>query len=328
MRLNAKKVIQILLLNILLFSCNKDEISLNYSVETISSNPEINFHQLFFINESTGFLVGGHRWNSGTIYKTVDGGFSWNLNLNTDQSLYAINFLNDSVGFACGESLILLKTFDQGVSWEEYNFPYYPDELYTVPFKKIEFVNDTIVYLVGGMYFDRGLIAKSSNGGSWWNWDLFDYELSSSHLFNSDYGIFSGYGHFVVTQDGAQSFEVVDFDDDFFTSIYFLDAQTGYACGYDGGVYKTNNAGNQWEVLINANNLWTKRVHLNDIHMLNADKGIAVGNNGVVVVTYDGGNNWKNFDIKEGLDCNSIYHIGNDKLKICCSEGKIIQVEI
>lgn len=115
------------------------------------------------MNENTGFIVGGQRGKSGEIYKTTDGGNSWDLNFYTDRSLYAINFLNDSVGFACGESLTLLKTRDQGEAWEDFQFPYYPDSLYRVPIKKIDFVNDTTVYLTGGMYVDRGLIAKSSN---------------------------------------------------------------------------------------------------------------------------------------------------------------------
>lgn len=307
-------------------SCSKEEIELDYSIETIVSNSELNFHQIVFINENVGFVVGGQRGQSGSIYRTSDGGQSWDLSFYTDRSLYTINFLNETTGFAGGEQLILLKTFDQGVNWEEYNFPYYPDELYTVPFKKIEFVNDTIVYLVGGMYFDRGLIARSKNGGLWWNYDFFDYEITSSHFFDHEYGILSGYGHFTVTRDGTESFEVMDFDDDFFTSIYFLDEKSGFACGYDGGIYKTNNSGDQWEALINANNLWKKRVHLNDIKMLSADKGIAVGNNGVIMVTYDGGNNWENVNINEGLKCNSIYHFGNGKIMISCNEGKIVKL--
>lgn len=328
MKLFANIVFQVLILIPGFIGCNKDEVEINYSIETISANPQIYFNQIFFLNENNGFIVGGQRGKSGEIYKTTDGGNSWDLNFYTNRSLYAINFLNDSVGFAGGESLTLLKTWDQGETWEDFQFPYYPDSLYRVPFKKIEFVNDTTVYLTGGMYFDRGLIAKSSNQGSWWNWYLFDYELSSSHFFKLNDGIFSGYGHFIVTRDGASSFEVIDFDDDFFTAVYFLNDEIGFACGYDGGVYKTYNAGNQWEVLIGSNNLWKKRVHLNDILMLNADKGIVVGNNGVISLTYDGGNSWKKLNIHEELDCFSIYHLGNGELMISCSQGKIIKLTI
>ena len=328
MGFQIKILYQILLFNILFLSCSKENIDVNYSIETISSNPEINFNQSFFLNETTGFIVGGQRGKSGEIYKTTNRGQSWDLNFYTDRSLYAINFSNDSIGYACGESLILLKTFDQGASWVDYQFPYYPNYLFDAPIKKIDFVNEKTIYLTGGWYFDRGLIAKSSNRGEWWDWDFFDYELSSSHFFNADYGIFSGYGHFVVTRDGADSFEVVDFNGDFFTSICFLDEDVGFASGYDGGIYKTENAGTNWEVLINSNNLWKQRVHLNDILMVNADKGIVVGNGGVISLTYDGGSTWKNLSINEDLDCYSIYHFGNGGLLICCSEGKVIKVNI
>lgn len=320
------QIVQIIFLAILLVSCNREEIELDYSIDIISSDPGTNFHQIIFVDENTGFVVGGQRGQSGSIYKTSDGGQTWDLSFYTDRSLYSINFLIETTGFVGGESLTLLKTFDQGDSWEEYFFPYYPDELYTVPIKKFEFVNDTIVYLVGGMYFDRGLIARSNNGGLWWNYDFFDYEITSSHFFKYDYGILSGYGHFVVTRDGNETFEVMDFDDDFFTSLYFVNEKLGFACGYDGGIYKTIDEGKQWEVLLKANKPWKNRLHLNDIKMLNANKGIVVGNNGVILVTYDGGNSWKNVNLNEDLKCNSIFDLGNGEIMISCNEGKIVKL--
>ena len=328
MRLFAKKLVQLTLLIIVFISCNKDEINLNYTVEIITPNSETNFHQIFFLNEFTGFVVGGQRGNFGLIYKTIDGGQSWDLNYSADQSLFAINFLNDSVGYASGESLTLLKTFNMGISWEDYQFPYYPDYLYDVPFKKIDFVNDTIIYLTGGMYFDRGLIAKSSNRGSWWDWDFFDFELSYSHFFRHDYGIFCGYGHFMVTEDGANSFEVMDFNGDFFTSMYFLNDEVGFASGYDGGIYTTSNSGNNWEILASSNKLWKQQIHLNDIYFINSQKGVVVGNNGIVIITYDGGNTWQKVNINEDFDCYSIYHFGNGVAWITCSEGKILKINI
>ncbi len=328
MRLHIKIWFQFILFSAVFLSCSKEKIDLNYTVEIISPSTEVNFQQLLFLNKHIGFIVGGQGGESGSIYKTIDGGKSWELNLNTDKSLYAINFLNDSVGYACGENLIVLKTYDQGGSWEDYQFPYYPGYLYQVPLKKIEFVDEKIIYLTGGMYFDRGLLVKSSNGGTWWDWDFFDYELSSSHFFSPDYGILSGYGHFTVTRDGADSFEVMDFNGDFFTAIYFLDEEVGFASGYDGGIYKTTTAGNNWEVLIKSNSLLKQRVHLNDLCMVNSDKGIVVGNNGIICMTYDGGNSWKKLNIEEKLDCYSIYHVENGEVLITCSEGRIIKINI
>lgn len=324
----AINILLLSLISLFLLSCSKDEINLNYSIETISSNTEASLHEVFFLNTTTGFLVAGQLGESGSIYKTIDGGQSWDLNFSTDRSLYAINFLNDSVGYAVGERLILLKTFDQGVSWEDYQFPYYPNYLYDAPFKKIDFVDDMTVYLTGGMYFDRGLIAKSANGGTWWDWDFFNFELSSAHVFKSDYAIFCGYGHFTVTMDGADSFEIMDFNGDFFTSMYFLDDEVGFASGYDGGIYKTNNSGTNWEIMASSNKLWKQRLHLNDILMVNPEKGIAAGNNGIIVITYDGGNNWQHYEIEEELDFYSIYHLGNGKLWISCSEGKMLKINI
>ncbi len=328
MRLPVKILIQLTISGILFLSCNKDETDLNYVIEKITPNSETNFHQIYFINELTGFIVGGRRGSFGLIYKTIDGGQNWDLNYSADESLFAINFLNDSAGYACGGGLILLKTFDQGTTWEDYHFPYYPNYLYDVPFKKIDFVNDTTVYLTGGMYFDRGLIAKSSNRGQWWDWDFFDFELSSSYFFSHDYGIFCGYGHIATTLDGAATFEIMDFNGDFFTSMYFLDDESGFASGYNGGIYSTGNSGNNWEILVNSNKLCKKRIHLNDIFMVNSEKGIAVGNSGVMILTCDGGNNWQKVNINEDLDFYSVYNRGNGELWITCSEGKILKISI
>lgn len=322
------KILLLSLISLFLLSCNKDELETDYKIETITFDSETDFHQIYFIDDLTGFIVGGQRGELGSIYKTTDGGQSWDFNYSTNESLYAVSFLNDSIGYACGESLILLKTFDQGNNWENYQFPYYPNYLYDAPFKKIDIVNDTTIYLTGGWYFDRGLIAKSSNGGNWWDWDYFDYELSSSHFFSHNHGIFAGYGHFTVTEDGADSFEIMDFNGDFFTSLYFLDAEVGFASGYDGGIYKSSNSGKNWEEIANSNKFWKQRKHLNDILMVNSQNGIAVGNNGAIILTFDGGNNWEEYKISEELNFNSIYHSGNGQISITCSEGKILKINI
>jgi len=324
----AIKILLLSVVSLLLLSCNKDELGMDYELEIVDSESETNFQQIYFIDELTGFIVGGQRSTFGSIYKTTDGGESWELNYSTNETLYAVNFFNDSVGYACGESLILLKTFDQGITWENYQFPYYPNYLFDAPFKKIDILNDTTIYLSGGWYFDRGLIARSTNGGTWWDWKFFDYELSSSHFFSHDHGIFGGYGHFTITKDGANSFEVVDFNGDFFTSMYFLDAEVGFASGYDGGIYKTTNSGNSWEDAAKSNKLLKQRKHLNDVFMVNSQKGIAVGNNGAITLTNDGGNNWQEYKINEELNFYSIYHSGNGKLSITCSEGKILKINI
>ena len=98
-------------------------------------------------------------------------------------------------------------------------------------------------------------------------------------------------------------------------SSYFLDANYGRACGYDGKIYFTENSGNSWSILQTSS--WRA---LQSIHY-NYGWGIAVGglgnNEGAIQVNYDTVWQWKEFLIDRELrsvyitDSTTAFAVGN-----------------
>jgi photosystem II stability/assembly factor-like uncharacterized protein len=75
----------------------------------------INLYDVFFQNETLGFIVG----DSGTILRTTDGGKDWALVQMADvPTIFSIGFKNDMEGWAVGHHGYFLKTENGGSSWE------------------------------------------------------------------------------------------------------------------------------------------------------------------------------------------------------------------
>jgi photosystem II stability/assembly factor-like uncharacterized protein len=77
------------------------------------------FVAMDFVNEATGYAIG----YTGSIWKTTDGGRSWerlrnaNVIFKPQWYLNCIAFINESVGYVAGEGGCFLKTSDGGQSW-------------------------------------------------------------------------------------------------------------------------------------------------------------------------------------------------------------------
>lgn len=162
---------------------------------------DVQFNDIFFTNELTGYLVGisnnvykttnqGLNWipyflstsfatnsvfftsvntgyaagDDGNVFKTVNGGLNWEaLTVNTNYRLYSIKFINESTGFICGSNIIL-KTVNRGITW---TFNLFDTNNYS-PFYNINFVNENTGFVVGEKEYGvvSGLILKTTNGGN------------------------------------------------------------------------------------------------------------------------------------------------------------------
>lgn len=111
---------------------------------------------VYFINDQVGF-VGGEGDDSG-CYKTVDGGISWYSITGSFPINYITDFafVNDSTGWAIIDESVILKTIDQGETWEILEDLGYSNYL------KIKFISDSIGFIVGNS------MHKTINGGDTW----------------------------------------------------------------------------------------------------------------------------------------------------------------
>jgi len=90
-------------------------------------------------------------------------------------------------------------------------------------------------------------------------------------------------------------------------SIFFTDANTGYAVGDVGTILKTTNGGLNWYSLTAGPNN-----PLNSIYFPDADTGYIVGSNDVVLKTPNGGSTWFVNSTGTGNLLNSVYFTSNN----------------
>jgi photosystem II stability/assembly factor-like uncharacterized protein len=111
-------------------------------------------YDITFLNQSTGFFTTG-----GKIFKTTNSGNNWYPVFDHEYYLlgdiWAIQFVNTSLGYATLNSGRVLKTTNSGDSWTMLNsISYYG-------FYDLSFVNESTGYFVGV----GGVILKTTNGG-------------------------------------------------------------------------------------------------------------------------------------------------------------------
>lgn len=204
-----------------------------------------------FINDTTGFaIVGGSTGtsgNSGSVYKTIDGGITWNETHSSyqilDEDLYCIDFVNQDSGFVSGgyNRDAIFRTINGGIDWEK---------VASISFGQIQFLNSKVGYgrNVGNLY---NRIYKTIDGGSTWTSTFeIDEDIKCFHFLDEDHGYFVGdNGLMYKTTDGGDSWQELDIPYEYYEFVKFYSYNVGYILDEEGRLYKTENGGITWEML-------------------------------------------------------------------------------
>lgn len=312
-----------LILGLFLISCKKEKkVVFSYTEHLVSD--EIKLQNSFWLNTNTGFSCGGIKSEKGKIFKTTNGGIQWNeVYSGGSRSLYDIYFINDTIGYCCGEGFTLLFTKDGGVTWGQYPFPAQPPAYDIVTLRHI-YLNNNVMVISGGDNFNKGLVINFVNNSFTPYFSHRDAEIRSCLSFdNNNSFIVFGYGYAFRSKDTVKTFQPVQLTGDFFTGSCNLNNSTGYVCGYDGGIYQTSDGGGSWKKQLDVNRLLKTRIHLNAITFLAPDNGWCIGNNGVVLHS-DNGSDWKKVEFNSTDDLLSIRKRGNSVV-ITSSKGKLYE---
>ncbi|HRG28817.1 MAG TPA: YCF48-related protein [Chitinophagales bacterium] len=195
----------------------------------ISDLPNSSFIDLYFINDTIGFTIGREF-----IYKTTDGGLSWDTTqLGTSLDvLFEFDFYNQDTGFIVGEvsGSRAFVTYDQGVNWS--NIPPYAFA------SEIAVINpNEFLWAVSGTFgVNRYNIALgleyAINPG---------IGVSDLTVFSED-TIYVGGGGFARSFDSGENWEIIDMP-----GILWMDfptPQIGYAAADN--YFKTMDYGETW----------------------------------------------------------------------------------
>ncbi|MDR6969278.1 photosystem II stability/assembly factor-like uncharacterized protein [Flavobacterium arsenatis] len=147
----------------------------------------MSFDDIQFLSSTVGYARDGS-----SIYKTIDAGDTWDVIFTGNDSIDALQFVDENTGFLSGSSLSFQMTTDGGQTWQVN--PFYA-------FSKIGFASPEI-----GYGFDNGNnIHKTEDGGATWEmlWNIpgvhgFAFVGSSAYLYGT-------YGKILRTASGVLS---------------------------------------------------------------------------------------------------------------------------
>lgn len=128
-----------------------------------------NIHQIAFTSASLGYLaggefsrVGGSTFETGEIFRTTDGGSTWNLlgNVPADEQWNSIAFNRAGVGLAVATNGDIIRTLD-GVNWTKVFSQSYP----LIHLNDVAFTADGTTAVAVG---DNTVLLQSADAGGTW----------------------------------------------------------------------------------------------------------------------------------------------------------------
>jgi photosystem II stability/assembly factor-like uncharacterized protein len=278
---------------------------------------------VFFLDTLNGFF--GH--NLGAIYKTIDGGVSWQKqfqNIPPGKNIRDIYFINNIKGFAIG-NLQLLKTTDGGDNWVKDSAVV---GISDGKWHKINFIDSLFGWII-----TNDSIYRTTDNGTNWSKFIIDNSVNGDSGIRDINFISPAYGW---ASTGKGLFKSIDSGkiwtnintNYIFSSICFLNINNGWATS-NNILYNTTDGGITW--IANHKNITEETLF--DIDFIDDSTGWAVGTGGAfgsgqrgeIIYTKDGGNSWdkQNSGVNQWLK--SVEFINKDVGWIAGTSGTILK---
>lgn len=279
--------------------------------EHIKLNSDADLSRVKFINKLEGWASGGRirmgetnesmrhdqRGGYAYIYHTKDGGKTWDCQFaERGRHLFALDFVNEKIGYASGERGLLLKTADGGKHWKSLPTTGTLDWLYGMAFK-----DENTGFAVG---LNEAVIKTTDGGKSWVRLnapaDKKFYGFGSIYrdiTFNGNTGCIVGdNGSVLISYDGGQTWapSATYFSNNArelmnLRSVQFVTPKRGYVAGELGTkIMVTEDGGQNWSYRSTGNAEWLRAICIGP-----AGKLIAVGEREKVLESLDNGFTWK-----------------------------------
>jgi photosystem II stability/assembly factor-like uncharacterized protein len=258
-------------------------------------------YAVYFADSINGWSATGSQ-----IYTSQDYGFNWTKQTEGCQSdLYDIFFVNESTGFAVGESGTIMKTVNSGINWE------YITEVIASDLVSICFINEQTGWIVG----TDGHILKSDDGGSSWNSQVSPTSsiLNDVCFVNNLQGwIATRTGSVLVTVDGENWIQSTVNSSENIVDVEYLNVSEIWACGVQNDIsrfYKSVDGGLSWNRVGDSLQTSVTSFKINENHEIWASGNINVYN-GIIFYSGDEGNIWTSWSW-DNLHLTSISVIGS-----------------
>jgi len=286
-------------------------------VTEIEMPEEFNVDKIIFLSNTKGFAAGGKKNAGCRIYMTTDGGETWVKRYGNDSlSINDMVFCNDRVGFACGDSMMLLKTIDGGLSWKVYNLPNLPYPEYRVPYNSLAALDSTHIFVAGGENYYKGLTSELEPGANQCIHHSFDNEIRDILFVDENLGFFAAYGQVLITEDGGNTFSYLEIDNEYFYDLEYFQ-NTIWLLGRYGKLYTSGDSGNSLTLQKEFGEMT-----LQDLWICNTDSYIC-GGGGFLLISRDQGESWYSVSGCGNTNLNSISVTPSGEVWVGGDDGKL-----
>lgn len=247
------------------------------------------FYAVRFSTPTNGIAV----THMGEIFRSTNGGVTWNNVQTSPNALYGIHFQSSGVGCIVGNNGYIYMTSDSGATWN------YTSSGQGYGLNATYFVSISLGCAVG----NNGAMVVTNNGGSSW----FTQNSGTTQVLRGVH--FADPNHGWAVGDSVicaitSSTVTPQYNTHALTSVFFTDTLTGYVTSTDGIVQKTIDGGVTWNPLTTG-----VSTPLYSIQMLNKDTGYVDGANGVILQTQDAGATWTAQPNATANDLHSVFFI-------------------
>jgi photosystem II stability/assembly factor-like uncharacterized protein len=266
------------------------------------------------------FLIGLFIWGI-IVLPLADSNAQWQPQSSSVQNdLFGVHFIDNSQGVVVGQNATIIQTTNGGSNWTEVQTGSPNDYVY----KDVAYIDNQTGFIVGykgGSY----IIRKTNSGLNGW----FDKKSGGSNGLNAiafhgqNNGVAVGDGGLILlTEDGGDSFNKVNFGENF--NLYGINVigKLIYVVGQGGEIYKSNDLGNSWK-----QQTAPPSQDLHSVHFLDEQTGYAAGEAGVVLKTIDGGQNWATLNPGTSNDINAIFFPTESNGFVVGEEGVIASTD-
>ena len=298
-----------------------------------------------FVNESLGWIItyntptSTNRENAGHIYRTTDGGETWQPQFETEAALFNLHFIDEQTGWVVGDRRSVFTTTDGGETWEfithgtnerhksSYGQPEYlgKEPLHTFTLYDIDFTDAKNGWIVG----DLGVILHTSSGGK----GKWKHQRGGPRFHNSADAVLLGIdfvskqlgwvvgenGTILHTRNGGVTWESQSSPSHLLVGVCATSSKEGYVVGDRGAILRTEDGGVVW----NAQDSRTTEC-FGATHFVSPQVGWAVAEAGVVLHTANGGSVWHRQTSRTQQDLLSLFFIDEENGWCVGSGGEII----